>query len=514
MGRVDDSGETVRQLARSALVAVIAIVASAHIGSPNVIFEGKAGAYDVRVIVRPPAVVPGLAEVTVRLLDGSATRVAVRPVFWRAGLAGSPSPDEAQLVPGQRDTYTAQLWLMARGAYSVYVMIDGERGSGSASVPVMSVATGRLGMSLGLGALLAMLGALLVAALVTIVHRAAGESVAPAGQPMDAARLRRARIVAGVAFPLICIVLLGGAKWWAVVDADYATRMYRPPPTRTSIISSSEQSALRFTVTDSAGTPARLEPLMPDHGRMMHLFLIDTSTRSFAHLHPTFDDTATFTTAIPPLPPGHYRLIGEVVTELGQTRTLTGAVDLTSADSVAASRRRERDADDGWTVRPGRALAPGVRDTLADGSTIEWTGNDPATLTAGEPTHLRFRVRDPGGASAVLEPYLGMPAHAVIARSDGSVFIHLHSMGTVSPAAQQVFALRDRGDTTPKGRLLLATTDSMSAAVAHDAHASPEISIPYEFPRGGDYRIWIQVRRAGRVLTGTFNVHVAGSDDR
>jgi len=44
--------------------------AFAHIGSPNVFFEGPAGPYPVRVTVRPPGVIPGLAEVSVRVGAG------------------------------------------------------------------------------------------------------------------------------------------------------------------------------------------------------------------------------------------------------------------------------------------------------------------------------------------------------------------------------------------------------------------------------------------------------------
>ena len=49
-------------------IGAIALVASAHVGSPDTYFEGSAGPYAVRVIVRNPGVVPGLAQITVRLL--------------------------------------------------------------------------------------------------------------------------------------------------------------------------------------------------------------------------------------------------------------------------------------------------------------------------------------------------------------------------------------------------------------------------------------------------------------
>ena len=77
----------------------------------------------------------------------------------------------------------------------------------------------------------------------------------------------------------------------------------------------------------------------------------------------------------------------------------------------------------------------------------------PTQSVADTTVDLRFIVRDSTGAIAALQPYLGMAAHAVVMRDDGSVFIHLHPMGTVSMAAQQVFSARDRGDTTARGRL-------------------------------------------------------------
>ena len=41
-------------------------ISFAHVGSLNVFYEGKAGIYPIRVIIRPPGVVPGLADITVR----------------------------------------------------------------------------------------------------------------------------------------------------------------------------------------------------------------------------------------------------------------------------------------------------------------------------------------------------------------------------------------------------------------------------------------------------------------
>src|SRR3989449_9892598 len=122
---------TGRGLRLGALVG-IALVASAHVGSPDTYFEGAAGAYPVRVIVRNPGVVPGLAQITVRLLGGpSVRRVLVLPVFWDPRTAAPPPPDVARRVPGDATLYSAALWLMQAGSDSVQVTVEGDAGAGT-----------------------------------------------------------------------------------------------------------------------------------------------------------------------------------------------------------------------------------------------------------------------------------------------------------------------------------------------------------------------------------------------
>ena len=477
------------------VVASAPALSLAHVGSPDVVFDGKAGPYGIRVIVRVPSVVPGLADVNVRILHGEASIVRIRPVFWRTGVHGSPSADVAKPVKGARGLYSGQLWLMARGAYSVYVIVDGAEGSGTATVPVMSVATGRLGMSAGLSVILVSLGILLAAGLVTIVHAAAGESVVEPGRTIPAAGRKRARLIGVIAIPVIAIILFGGARWWQAVDASYQQRMYRPTVAKATVVREAGKPVLRLE--------AALDPLIPDHGKLMHLFVIDSARMtSFAHLHPSLVDSADLATVLPPLPPGSYRLYGDVTFETGQTQTVLGRVRLTTEDSVAAAATARSDPDDSWRVADGVVRRPGVATTarLEDGSTMEWPA-DSTPLRVGEDATLRFRVRDPSGAPAVLEPFLGMAAHAVIAKMDGSVFVHLHPAGTVSMAAQEVFTLRDRGDTTSAGHLRLAGDTMMP----HPMPLGSEISFPYLFPGPGTYRVWVQVRRAGKVLTGVFD---------
>ena len=49
-------------------------------------------------------------------VEGDAVqRVTVLPVYSRVGRIGAPPPDEAKLVPGETNLYSAALWLMKPG---------------------------------------------------------------------------------------------------------------------------------------------------------------------------------------------------------------------------------------------------------------------------------------------------------------------------------------------------------------------------------------------------------------
>jgi len=482
------------------LAASIAAVGSAHIGSPNVLFDGAAGVYPVRVIVRPPSVVPGLAEVVVRTTAPDVQRIVIQPVFWRTGVAGAPRGDEMARVAGQAGTFTGQLWLMARGSYSVYVTVHGARGDGQAIVPVNSFATGRLGLSPGLTAILVVLGLTLAAGLVTIVRAAVGESLVPPGATFDPARRRRANVITVVAVPALALILFGGAKWWNAVDADYRRSIFHAPAVDATV--GEDGQTLRLVVHDTSNFRSIFVPVAPEHGKMMHLFLVRwPSMDAFAHLHPAAVDSLVFVTTVPEIPPGDYRLFGDIMLENGTSLTVSNTVKLSAPARVAAP----SDSDDAWT--PSVAAVPARANALAPmghGFRLAWAGGDGA-LPSNTSLDLRFIVVDSVGNPARLAPYLGMAAHAVVLRDDGSVFIHLHPMGTVATTAQQIFKARDRGDTTTRGRL---KADALADSSTMPMTFGGTLSFPYEFPQPGHYRIWVQAKPGREILTGAFDVNV------
>jgi hypothetical protein len=173
---------------------------------------------------------------------------------------------------------------------------------------------------------------------------------------------------------------------------------------------------------------------------------------------------------------------------------------------------RPHDPDDAWvamgTWDGGRGMGNGSS-LLADGSTMTWRRGD-GPIVADQDARLEFAVAAPDGAPAVLEPYMGMAGHLVLTRDDGTVFVHLHPAGTISFAARETFELRQPGDTIP-GVLAKRLADREGhGSPSHQAMESTGgvVSFPYSFPRPGNYRLWVQVKRHHKILTGVFDVAV------
>jgi hypothetical protein len=224
----------------------------------------------------------------------------------------------------------------------------------------------------------------------------------------------------------------------------------------------------------------------------MHMFLIkEPGLEAFAHVHPVpRNDASAFDLDLPPLPPGRYRVFGDIVHESGYAQTLVTRVDLT--ETRAAVVRRAADEDDSWFVGGAVPESAAATVTGSGGTSITWE-RGPGPIVAGQERLLKFIARGVGGAQISLEPYMGMLGHVAVANRDGDVFAHLHPSGTISMAALQKF------------------TASIDPHALHRALAAgSEISTPYAFPKAGRYRIWVQVKRSGQIVTAAFDVNVRG----
>ena len=516
-----------------AILVQFATIAGAHIGSPNVFFEGEAGPYPVRVTIRPPGIVPGLAKITVRAFTDTVQRVTVQPVRWDAGIEGAPPPDIAVPVNGDLHLYSAELWLMTGGSYSVYVRVTGESGAGTVVVPVLSLATQSLEMTTGMALVLIGLGSVLFLGGLSIVGAAVRESVVSPGEEPDAdARTRAWKVVGGAAVVLV-LAVVGGKTWWDDIEAEYLRNIYEPPHVTVNARSEAASRVLRLHIDDLAWQKGEWPALIPDHGKLMHMFIVrEPQLDSFAHIHPISVDSDTFDVVVPPLQAGQYRVYADVTHESGFAQTLSNIVDIPDAPGISESampsgtpsgtlssklggRSLTADPDDSWAVtqpfNPTREDSnyPETVFTFDDGSTMTWTRigtsqQEDTNLIVGRDVSLRFVVYGPDGTPASLEPYMGMFGHAALRRDDGAVFVHLHPTGTISMAAQQFFLTRENG---------ALETDRHAGMLHAVTRDDGTVSFPYAFPEPGQYRIWVQVKRVGTILTGVFDTRVVAASE-
>lgn len=486
------------------LILVAALSASAHVGSSDVFFEGDAGPYRLYVIVRVPQVIPGIAEIQVRSASNDVERIEIVPM--RLSGAGSdfpPKPDEAVRSKQDSQFFTGSLWLMESGALKVRVSVEGSKGKGELAVPVPAFAQRTLPMERSLGGLLGFLMLFLAVGLVFIAGAASREGNLEPGQTPSPAKTRRARIVMAITAVVVVGILFLGKAWWGAEATSYkrGVNFFKPPEAETQL-----ENGKRLVIRAKGQDPewskeVKMEDVIPDHNHLMHLFLISApGMERMWHLHPERAEGGVFVDEVPNMPAGHYQVFADIVDKDGFPWTLVGQVDLPQINGEPLA-----GDDSTWTGAPLAAQAPdGSVAQLADGGRIVWNQGT-APLVANTAMVFKFRVEDKDGKPAQdMEPYMGMAGHAEFVSSDMSVFAHIHPAGSASMAALEL------ANGVPKGNE--AITDSYAKPTGMPmpmpTSVSPEVSFPYGFPKAGEYRIFVQVKRAGQVETGVFDAHV------
>lgn len=473
-------------------MVLTALPVAGHVGSPDVFYEGDAGPYHLFVVVRVPQVIPGVAEVDVRSSTIGVDEVRILTLrLAGAGAELAPTPEKIERSKPDPQWFTGSLWFMESGALQIRVQVSGVHGKGELAVPVPAMAQQKLPMAKPLATGLFGLLLLLTLGALAIVVAGSREATLPPGETPSSTDQRRARRVMLVAGVVLFAFLYLGRKWWNVDDAAAAGRVYKTPRVSTTL-----ESGSRLVLTPQAAGASDFSDLIPDHGHLMHLFLLRVPAMDhFAHLHPDQSSNEQFSTQLPAMPAGHYQVFADIVHQSGFPATMLGEVNLPDVSGKIAG------GDDcEWSGAPiNTAAIDTTVSPLSNGGRMVWERRE-ARLKAGVPAVFHFRVEDKNGDPASdLEPYMGMAGHAEFVRFDLTTFAHVHPAGSVSMAA---VGLAQAG--LPGGR----EQNPAQAGMTMPMPLSPEVSFPYGFPRPGDYRIFVQIKRAGRVETGVFDAHV------
>ena len=191
--------------------------------------EGSAGPYPMYVTIRPPSVIPGVAEIEIRCASPDIQAIHVTPTpLTGAAAKFAPTPDTMQRSKADAQFFTGSLWLMAPGSWQVRVQADGAKGAGQLSVPVPAVATRAKPMQFALGVTLFVMMIVLAVGLVSIVGAGVREGQLEPGMQATRRSKRRARILMGATAALVILILWGGDRWWSAEASDFAGDLYRP----------------------------------------------------------------------------------------------------------------------------------------------------------------------------------------------------------------------------------------------------------------------------------------------
>lgn len=446
--------------------------ASAHVGSPDVFLEGMAGPYRLLVTVRPPKAIPGVADVDVLTTSDDVRDVRIVPLpLAGAGAQFAPVADRAARAADDQRLFTGHLWLMSAGAWQVRVTVNGDRGEGTLSVPVPTLPQTTLAMSMAVRVVLFILMLLLASGFVAIVSAMAREAKLGDGESLDAGARRRGRIAGAIAAVAVSAIVFLGNMWWTVEATAYSRYVYKPLTASAQI---SPDATLKLLLQDPGWIASRrLDDFVNDHGHLMHLFVVTPELDRFWHLHPSETATGAFEQQLPALPAGKYELFGDVVHATGVPETVTSQID---TGAIAGAPLTGDDSS--WAAND------------ASPTKIVWVRDD-QPLAPRKLTTFTFRVEDDKGVPVQdLELYMGMPGHAIFVKRDRKVFAHVHPSGSAPMAAIEL---------------------AMPSAASHMAHmtATPStVTFPYGFPEAGDYRIFVQVKRAGAIVTGAFDAVV------
>jgi hypothetical protein len=449
-------GGSAEALAPLLLMVCFAASLFGHVGSPDVFFQGKAGPYPLLVAIRPPDVIPGVARIEVRALSPNVREIQLTPTPM-TGIAATHPPvaDIAQHSAADPQFFEGSLWLMSAGSWEVHIRASGVEGTGELPVPVRAVALKIKPMQRGVSYFLAGMMVFLTVGLVAIVGAAA-----------DSHRW----IAMACASVVLVFALWRGSVWWGEDDTSNKQKLFKPLGITIWSLDKPDHAQLR--VTDPGWLPLRkLEDLVPDHGHIMHLFLVRWPDMDRVyHLHPDQAATGFFETPLPSLPAGTYRIYGDIVHQSGFAETAVGEAKLPDVQGQPVS------GDD--------AAGP-------DSPNMIWVRDKTKPIAATQLNLFSFEIMGPDGKPVDdLEPYMGMGGHAEFIKTDGSVFAHVHPTGSV-----------------PMASVAVASPAAMMAM--HETKPGPIVSFPYGVPTPGTYRIFVQMKRAGKVETGAFEFTTA-----
>jgi hypothetical protein len=223
---------------------------------------------------------------------------------------------------------------------------------------------------------------------------------------------------------------------------------------------------LAFTIRQPSGAAlTRYRTGAGPHTRV-HVIVVQRDLSVIVHRHPRVGPGGRITETIDLPEAGPYRVLVDAYPLAARNFQL-------HADLRVAGRYRPR------------ALPAFAPVETVDGYRVSLTA--PKTLHAVEPAFFVARVTDPQGHPASFTPWFGALAHAIFFRSGSLDYFHTHVCGPATPGCTSVLGgAKVVGRTTKPG----------------------EARVGVLLPVAGTWRLFLQFKSRGRVVTAPFTLRV------
>src|SRR5258708_12988202 len=165
---------------------------------------------------------------------------------------------------------------------------------------------------------------------------------------------------------LLAVIVFFANAWWADEAAANEKLTYKLPHAGASLEAGNVLRLQLENPNDSVMTQfrtlrpdrLRLDDLVPDHGHLVHLFLVRMpDMQSFWHLHPSEIQTGIYSASLPSVPAVDYRVYADIVHRTAFPQTQIGEIHLPPVNGHPVSADDSGDANVIARIRPPQPAA-------------------------------------------------------------------------------------------------------------------------------------------------------------
>jgi hypothetical protein len=293
------------------------------------------------------------------------------------------------------------------------------------------------------------------------------------GDRAHATHVRRRRVVAGPnsdrrryrhLAPIVAVLALAGCGGGSAPPgvSVQAAHTY-------SLVAHRSGGLLKLKIVQPDGMPLTTFKTGSGPHTGVHVIVVRRDLSTILHMHPPVGADGLFTANVSTLPAGPYRVVVDVYPA---DQTVQPNFQLFTNLTVAGR------------YSP-RALPRLQQQETVDGFTFTLHGTP--QLRAIQPAFLHFTVTAPSGKAAAFTPWFGALAHAIFFRAGSLDYFHTH---VCAPGAA-------------------GCTSILGAAKVTGSSSTPgRLDVGVLVPVSGTWRLFLQCRVDGDVLTAPFTLHV------